>query len=75
MKRYYDPFWVGFTIVLSVVFAVLAFPIFMRKMGLAFAFFATVFCLFIIWLRYVVIAWMVTRGKKDGEEDTEERYV
>jgi hypothetical protein len=62
--RYYNPFWVGFTVVLSGIFVVLAFPIFARKMGIPLAFLATGFCLAIIWMRYIFVAWLVTRGKK-----------
>ena len=75
-RRYYNPFWVGFTVVLSGIFVILAFPLFVRKMGMPLAFFATVFCLMIIWLRYFFVAWMVTRGKKDGDEEKAENgYV
>jgi len=76
IRRYYNPFWMGFTIVLSVIFVVMAFPIFMRRMGPFLAFFITVFCLTLIWLRYIFIAWIFTRGKRDDEEESAENgYV
>ena len=62
----------GFTIVLSVIFVVTAFPLFMRRMGPFLAFFATVFCLTLIWLRYIFIAWIFTRGEKGDEEENAE---
>ena len=76
MSRYCHPFWMGFTIVLSVVFVALAFPLFVRRMGAVPALFATVFCLALIWLRYIFIGWMFTRRKR-GDEDThaENGYV
>ena len=75
-RRYYNPFWVGFTVVLSGIFVVLAFPLFVRKMGIPLAMMATVFCLMIIWLRYLFVAWIFTRGEKDRDEDgAENGYV
>ncbi len=64
MRRYYNPFWMGFTIVLSVILAVIAFPIFMRRYGPFLGFFFTVIGLALIWLRYIFIAWLFTRGER-----------
>jgi hypothetical protein len=75
-RRYYSPFWVGFTVVLSGIFMVMAFPLFARKMGMLLGFFVTVFCLAIIWLRYLFIAWIFTRGEKGGKDkNAENGYI
>ena len=66
----------GFTIVLSVILAVMAFPVFMRRYGPFLGILFTVIGLALIWLRYIFIAWMVTHEKKDNEDKSSENgYV
>lgn len=57
----YSRAWVIVTVVLCVVFAVLAFPIFIRAKGLPVAIAYTLIGFAVIWFAYFVRAWVFSR--------------
>ena len=68
MGRLYSPFWVGFTLLLSVVFVVLFYPMVHEKYGLSTAVLLTVVCLVVIWVNYLVRAHIFSQWSKDKSD-------
>lgn len=59
--------WVIVTIVLCLIYAVLAFPIFLRARGSSIAVLYTLIGFAVIWIAYYVRAWVFTRpGFRDS---------
>ena len=61
--------WVIVTVILCVVFAVLAFPVFLRAKGPIMAVLYTLIGFAVIWFAYLARAWVFTRpGFWDGDQ-------
>jgi hypothetical protein len=75
MTRLYSRFWVNITLLLSVVFAVVFFPLVQERYGLPWSVFLTLSGVLVIWAAYFVRAYLFTRGETDKptrhEEDVE----
>ena len=67
MSRYYNRFWVIFTVVLCAVFAVLFFPVINNEYGLTKAALLTLAGIAVIWIVYFVRANVFTSMEKDKE--------
>lgn len=65
-SRLYNRFWVGATIVLTAIFVVLFFPIAHAKYGAPTSILLTAVGAVVIWMSYLVRAYVFTRGESDG---------
>ena len=68
MAKFYNRFWVTVTIVLSVVFAILLFPIVQRKYGFPLSLLVTFLGVVFIWVNYFIRAYIFSRDKEDESE-------
>jgi ABC-type transport system involved in cytochrome c biogenesis permease subunit len=64
----YNRFWVTVTVVLCLVFAAIAFPIFLRAKGAGTAVVYTVVGFVVIWFAYFARAWVFSRPGFGGGE-------
>ncbi|KPL03692.1 MAG: hypothetical protein AMJ73_05700 [candidate division Zixibacteria bacterium SM1_73] len=71
MAKLYNRFWVTVTIVLSVVFAILFFPIVHPKYGFPLSLLITLLGLLFIWANYFIRAYIFSRNKQDESEKSE----
>ena len=65
MARLYNTFWVGVTLVLSVIFVVMFVPVVQGKYGFPKSVLLTLVCLLVIWVSYLVRAHVFSRGNTE----------
>lgn len=68
MPRLYNKFWVNVTIVLSLIFIILGFPIFQRKYGFISAFIFTFISVSVIWIVYLIRAYIFSTFENESNK-------
>jgi len=69
----YSPLWVGVTIVLTIVFVVLAAPLFVAKPGFIGGGLATLAGVLVIWASYLVRAYIFSHPRFSGSGNDKDR--
>jgi len=69
MSRLYNKFWINATIVLSLIFAVLGFPVFHQKHGFVSAFTFTLIGVSVIWIVYLIRAYIFSSFDNTKEKE------
>ena len=67
MKDLYDLFWIRIAVILSIIVAVIGFPVFQHAKGFPSSLFWTAAVIAGVWLTYLIRAWAW------GEQRSEER--
>ena len=75
MTRLYSRFWINVTLLLSVVFAVVFFPVFRERFGFAWSTLLTALGVMVIWAVYFIRAYIFTRGDSGVIRSTWNRKV
>ena len=73
IRKYYSGFWVGFTIILSMIFSILFFPAIRGNYSFMQSILLTAAGVILIWVVYIVRAMIYIRifgnGKDDNDKD------
>lgn len=70
-SKYISPAWIGVTAILSVLFAILFFPVVTTRYGIPTAVILTVIGVGVIWLNYFIRARIFSRWSERKREESE----